>query len=438
MLENYDAYSDENLEQNAPEEDSYAGVSGSSPLSQFMIQRAKEVSPRRQDIISRRDALLSAYKNLVEAKKYKQVPGGGSFPEFLGSSYALSQSDSGGMRMLGQMQLATAKAMMEEHQKQSEAEKDQATTNLQMNAQDLDFYDKDQKQEVDFLKNASNIDNENQVMQMKMMLAALRSSKNNGTPVPSTNDQSLKELGVPKYSGPDPYAGTDSVGQRQIRMNYEKKIQKMQEEADALAPTINNLKRFQELNEEEKNSLLGTGPVADYVPNLSDNLQEMASISAKLTPLERAPGSGAASDFDAKMFQKATVGTNKDYAVNKNIATARTIDAQNQMDKAQFFENYLSAHNHLRGAQQAWQKYLNANPIFDQNGKKFELNSARKTWQEFFSGEMKDKEGVPSESLSEEEIPPPPPGYDSERWKKIYKIIKSQGNDKYFGGSNAP
>lgn len=438
MPYDYDLAGDEVLDNNSPlssissvdDEDKYYGISGSSPLSKLMVDRAKELSPRRQDIVSRRDALLNAYKNIIASQKHRPLPGS-DFPTFLGTSMALADSDSGGMRMLGKMQLGRAKAMMSEHDREGEALKNQALSELQMNAANLGFLDKDQSAEMDLLKDAATSDYQQQMLQMKMLLAAMRNTKDNNA-ASVVPPETFTSLGVPQYSGPDPYAGLDDVGKRQMRMNYEKKIQKMQEEADALAPTINNLKRFQELNELEKDSLIGTGPIANIVPNLSANLQEMASIAAKLTPLERTPGSGAASDFDAKMFQKATVGTNKDYLPNKNIAAARLLDAQNQVDKTQFFENYLSANGHVRGAQQAWNKYLNDNPIFDQKGKEFELNQNRKSWQEYFGGT---KENLVEET-AEEGLPPPPAGYDAEKWKKVYSKMTPEQR-KLFGGSDA-
>lgn len=51
-------------------------------------------------------------------------------------------------------------------------------------------------------------------------------------------------------------------------------------------------------------------------------------------------------------------------------------------------ENYLSANGHLRGANQAWKRYLNDNPIFDPiaDTKTFKLNENRMSWQDYFSG----------------------------------------------------
>lgn len=438
MSYDYDLDGDEVLENNSPlssissvdDEDEYDGISGSSPLSKLMVGRAKELSPRRQDVVSRRDALLNAYKNIIAAQKHRPLPGS-DFPTFLGTSMALADSDSGGMRMLGNMQLGRAKAMMSEHDREGEALKNQALSELQMNAANLGFLDKDQSAEMDLLKDAATSDYQQQMLQMKMLLAAMRNAKNNSA-AQSMTPENFKTLGVPQYSGPDPYAGLDDVGKRQMRMNYEKQLGKDQDAVAGMQATVDRMKRFQQLNEATKDNWTGPGPITNVLPNISDDMKEMEAIAAEITPQMRVPGSGASSDFDAKMFQKATVGTGKRYGTNKNIAEAYIASKTNEMQKPDFLEAYMSANGHLRGAQQAWKKYLNDNPIFDQKGKEFELNKNRKSWQEYFGGT---KENMVEET-KEEGLPPAPSGYDSEKWKKVYfKMTPEQR--KLFGGSDA-
>lgn len=443
MPYNYDILEEDNfnpsdssspLEAVDPEEDSYESLSAKSPLSKLMVSRARELSPRRQDIVDRRDALLSAYKSLIAAQQNRPLPVDNPGTWMAGAA-GLMESQDPNMRAFGAGQIARYKAMTDQSNKEAEALRNQAIAGMQMNAADLDFLDKDQAKEMDLLKGAASSDYHQKILQMRMMLEAMRNpsfgAKNNTSITPEV----VAAAGVPLYSGSDPYAGLDNVGKRQLRMQFEKQIQKMQEEAEPMQGAIERMKRFEQLNELKKNDLTGPGPISDILPNWSDEMKEMESIAAEITPQMRTPGSGSTSDFDARMFQKATIGTGKRYETNKNIAAAYIANRQNEIDKSQFMESYLNTNGHARGAQQAWKKYLNDNPIFDKNSKSFELNSSRRTWQEYFGG--KNSETDSKADLSEEsspELPPAPQGYDPEKWKKIYSKMTPE-QKKLFGGN---
>lgn len=420
--------------------DSEEGVQAASPLSAIMIARAREMSPRRQDIISRRDALLNAYKSLIAAQKYKPLPVRDPGMWISGAS-GLMESQDPNMRAFGAGEIARFKAMNDQNNQEAEALRNQAISQLKMDSEGLGFLDKDQQNEMDLLKQAASNDYRQQMLQMKLMLAAMRNNPAStaGATVASEAAAGVaSEAGVPLYSGNDPYAGLDSVGKRQMRMSFEKQVQKLQEEAEANSAAIERMRRFEQLNELMKDKMLGPGPVTDYIPNWSDEMKEMESIAAEITPQMRVPGSGATSDFDARMFQKATVGTGKRYETNKNVATAYIANRQNQIDKSQFMEAYLNTNGHIRGAQQAWKKYLNENPIFDSQSKDFKLNERRKNWQEYFGISSSEESTNEKPGLEEDTIPPAPQGYDSEKWKKVYSKMTPEQKKLFGGKENAP
>jgi hypothetical protein len=115
----------------------------------------------------------------------------------------------------------------------------------------------------------------------------------------------------------------------------------------------------------------------------------MKSIQDRLTPQQRAPGSGSTSNFDAEMFKNALFGPDKPKQANQNIITAITARQQSELDMQQFMSDYLDANGHLNGADRAWQQYLDANPIFDPKSatpENMAINPDRKTYQEYFSG----------------------------------------------------
>lgn len=386
--------------------ESMATPASDSPLRDVLLQRARENSPKQQDINARRDALLGAYKNLMSAQQYRRPPVS-SLPEWVGGAAMLGASENPNMKAFSAGQLAQAKALLGMSDKEQEASQNQAKTALGMSAAELEMMQKDRDAELGYLKVAGDLDYRSAALALRAQLAALKSG---GIPGGVTAPpEAFKELGVPKYDGPNPYDGLDTVGKRQVRMGYEKQISKEQDKSTELETPINRMKRFLQLNELTKDKMLGPSPYTDFLPNVSDEMKEMESISSEITPQMRTPGSGSASDFDAKMFQKATVGTGKSYETNKNIAEAYILSKQNEMQKADFLEAYLSANGHLRGAQQQWKKYLDDNPIFDPKKKDndFVINSSRKAWQEYFGNpgtENKNKPKLIKKSEIEPEV----------------------------------
>lgn len=122
----------------------------------------------------------------------------------------------------------------------------------------------------------------------------------------------------------------------------------------------------------------------EWAAGFDDEMGSMQAITAKMVPDARAPGSGATSDFDAKMFQRATVGYDKPRAANEMII--RGLKAQDQLggEELAFRERYLATRGHLNGADEAWTQYLNANPIFDPNSPdEPKLNPNRLSYQDW-------------------------------------------------------
>jgi len=114
----------------------------------------------------------------------------------------------------------------------------------------------------------------------------------------------------------------------------------------------------------------------------------MTAITAKLAPAARPPGSGATSDFDAKQFERATMGVDKLKATNDNIGNGIIARSQSAQDYAEFRASMLEQNGTLAGSTQAWNKYLNANPIFDKTKEdEFALNKNRVSYRDFFKGQ---------------------------------------------------
>ncbi|QCG97384.1 hypothetical protein E6C67_26800 [Azospirillum sp. TSA2s] len=208
-------------------------------------------------------------------------------------------------------------------------------------------------------------------------------------------------LGVP-LADVDPYSDPklSPKGKENLLLANQKAAEKrfadLQEAEDAARQQAQQYKRFLDLNDRVETGGKYAIPGAQSIGSaLDSDVSEMSSITAKIAPTLRAPGSGAVSDFDAKQFLRGTVGLDKPREANRAIATAGLAASQLTIDRGQFERAYFDANKTLSGADRAWQSYLNANPIFDPSAKEgaLRLNSNRKGWRDFFKAQ-----GSPSDA----------------------------------------
>lgn len=149
-------------------------------------------------------------------------------------------------------------------------------------------------------------------------------------------------------------------------------------------------RRFGELLEiQETGGVLRNLPGAQSVEGAFDpEIKEMASIIDRITPLMRQGLPGAASERDTAMFRGAAFGTDKDPQTNRNLIQGFQTSAQIAQDRIAYRDAYVSQNGFLRGSEESWLEYLEANPIFDPNSdvRSPQLNPRRQSWQEFFGG----------------------------------------------------
>jgi len=411
---------------------------GDSPLAKVMLSEAKKISPKREAVLARRDALLGAYKKLIEAQRYKPMPVN-NFGDWVGGASALKNDLNPNLRAWAASQLGSAENMLREREKQDSSEQNQATTFLKQQAQDLGFFDQDQARADKMLQQADISIRQNEMADLKRVLLELKARKyasgdgsSDTTKAPSALTTDLN----------DPYAGMDDVGKRQLRMSFEKQLTKMQEDAAPESQNIAQMKRFLELNDKlnlnekgEEAIAGGTGGISGSIPfrgKFDEDFSELESIRSEIIPKMRQPGSGSSSDLDIKMFSKASVGPTKPYKANKNIGTAYIINRQNAIDKIDFLEQYMAENGHLRGANRLWKKYLNENPIFSPNKQKdYELNENRKTWQQYFGleeSDSSDEDSSPSGTLIESGKEWEQHGFSEDQWKKVPQEMKDKLN----------
>lgn len=167
-----------------------------------------------------------------------------------------------------------------------------------------------------------------------------------------------------------------------------KSLDGMRESLQASRQLATIAKRFGEISkEQETGGFLRRLPGASTVEGAFDpEISEMSALQDRVTPLMRQGLPGAASDRDVAMFRGATFGTDKRPETNRNIMLGFEVAAQTADDRLAFMEQYVSQFSTLRGAEEKWKSYLEANPIFDPNSdpKTPMINNRRKSWREHF------------------------------------------------------
>ena len=208
-----------------------------------------------------------------------------------------------------------------------------------------------------------------------------------GTTAPETGG-GLNVPPVPRAGGGLPPAVAAKVTEKEAIDAY-KQLGAMRENVDAMGKMAEMANRFDDLLlDQDTGGILRQSEWARNINGAFDSqIQEMNSISDKMTPLLRNGFPGAASDSDRRMFRGGAPGSEKSPEVNRNIIVGMQTAAQNAQDRLSFMEAYVGQNNTLRGANEQWQKYLNANPIFDPNGNPSapSLNTGRQSWREFFT-----------------------------------------------------
>ena len=129
-----------------------------------------------------------------------------------------------------------------------------------------------------------------------------------------------------------------------------------------------------------------SGAIKKKLPTafLNDETQELQSIINKIVPQMRPAGSGSTSDRDMAIFEKATVGLDKNKEANLNIVRGRRAVDENAIAREELRADWVNQGGSLTEFDRVWRDYLNANPIFsNSNG---ELNRGRISAYDWFGG----------------------------------------------------
>jgi hypothetical protein len=214
----------------------------------------------------------------------------------------------------------------------------------------------------------------------------------------------LRQRGIPRLPAvQDPYLPINDPKQRDMARRSavadgNKVFLKTAPDIDKARKNLLDISEFESLNE----SIRPTGSFLDSAYQtargwLGDgDRTRMDQLSTNMARQQRQPGEGAVSDFEGKMFQRMVGNKGQPGSSNSQFAAASRIVSQRAIDHRRFQENFLATNSTLIGAEDTWQKYLTANPMFTRDGKLQPV----KPFSEWLAGGFKRNQKLPN----------PPPG----------------------------
>ncbi|MFA6040278.1 MAG: hypothetical protein WC733_02125 [Methylophilus sp.] len=152
--------------------------------------------------------------------------------------------------------------------------------------------------------------------------------------------------------------GLSPKDQAELRMNNYKDDRKRIAELDATitgaAPTLADLNKFIQLNQNESTGSLWNN-ITPNTPMLhSDNTNQMIAIQSRLGPSQRATGSGSSSDRDVSLFMGGLPSTDKGGNANSAIRDDFQRKYEYAVSKKAYLQDYLRKNGSLDGADESW------------------------------------------------------------------------------------
>lgn len=221
-------------------------------------------------------------------------------------------------------------------------------------------------------------------------LARLKESLGGGLTNAAKNYEYLVSQGIPENEARNLAFSKGGVN---VNINpFDKKrietiAKNMDENISASQSRINDYNRMEQLLNNPNVETGGvSGAIKKRLPTavLNDETQELQSIINKIVPQMRPTGSGSTSDRDMAIFEKATVGLDKNKDANLNIVRGRRAVDENNISREELRADWVSQGGSLTEFDKQWRNYLNSNPIFsDESGR---LNPNRVNAYDWFSG----------------------------------------------------
>lgn len=148
-----------------------------------------------------------------------------------------------------------------------------------------------------------------------------------------------------------------------LSVQEQKQLQTAREGATSAQASLRDGERFLEVNRRTGTGELNAIPFVSEVRSVFDpNYAEMMSLTSRMAPNQRQPGSGSSSDKDVQMFKRAVPNTDYPGPTNTRIVDRLREEADMKTRYAEFLDEYVAQNGTLVGAQSAWTKAQAAKP----------------------------------------------------------------------------
>jgi len=156
-----------------------------------------------------------------------------------------------------------------------------------------------------------------------------------------------------------------------------------------------DINRFEAINRRAR-----TGGIEDPISaipvlrSLTPKNVEMRAITNRIAPTLRSAGSGAMSDKDLDTFKQSIPNVGAVGPTNTAIAARLRAGSQREKDYAAYMDEYAKVNGTTFGAQEKWDTYKNANPIYDPARGTVRANVP--SWRQYFGVAQPAKGGAQS------------------------------------------
>lgn len=200
---------------------------------------------------------------------------------------------------------------------------------------------------------------------------------------PTLGQRARTGLVAPRLVAPD------KIAERGAYIRDYSKLSERREGLGRYYPVKSKLDKFDALNRQA-----GTGkiyametlnPIAGIAKAFNPALEEMSGIASELQGQARPVGSGATSDFEQRLYRMGVPSPDKSGPTNASITAYMRGVLDEESDRTAFDEEFLRRNGSLAGSQEAWSRYVNANPYtVAGKGGRSSLNPNRKDWRGHF------------------------------------------------------
>lgn len=118
---------------------------------------------------------------------------------------------------------------------------------------------------------------------------------------------------------------------------------------------MSDINRFSELNKQERTGgVFGLPGVGYLAERMDPGYGEMNSITARMAPAQRTPGSGTTSDRDLSLFLKAVPSMDRPRKTNEAIRRRADKEADHRVAYAEFSDRFAKNNGSLAGVDEAF------------------------------------------------------------------------------------